>query len=71
MYHHNVNISALTNLDSWIVLEKQNKTTLAITQLNGIVGGKSNTLNIVLAMTNQVAGERLGEASDRIEVDTD
>jgi len=57
MYAHKVDIGALTNLDSWIILEKteEEPDVIKVTRLAGVVDGKSRDLDIILAMTDKVA----------------
>jgi len=57
MYAHDVPIGALTNLDTWFILEKRGKDAIEVTKLEGFSNDRSNALDIVLAMSFRAVEE--------------
>jgi len=63
MYAHDVSIGALTNLDTWLILEMKgkDKDIIEVTKLEGFGDDRSNALDIVLAMTYSVAHKEVAK----------
>jgi hypothetical protein len=46
-------VGAITNLEVWLVVERVGDTHFKVTKIPGMVNGRSNGLNVMLAMSAQ------------------
>ena len=52
MYYTGTDVGALTNFQTWIVLERDDDDVISVTRVDGVTAdGRSNALNIMLKMS--------------------